>query len=596
MAALGLGLIGDPQAREPLVAALTDPSSVLVQGSAAEALGLIGDRGAADAIGRMLAQLVDSGAVSEWPAEADETKRDTPSAAFRRGVVALVRLKAYDALAGAVLDGAGQPRVRGWPVAFALQRIEDKRALPALMTLAGDSNPYTRTFAIKGLGALKDRMALPILLPLLKNANRLLAIEAIRAAGRIGDSSAADPLIDIALDAKADPQARFEAVTAVAALPRPPSAAVVDALLDLITDRDPTVRGAALQAMAALDPDGFVAALSSLDADSNWKVRAALATALSGLNAEIGLPRLRTMLGDSDQRVVPSVLSALVKLAPAEATTMLLERLKAEDPAVRAEAARAIGELKPAGAGPSLAAAFQLAERDATYIARAAALEALAAYGATSAMPSLQTALGDKDWAVRVRAAALVKQLDPNGAGATVDAAIRPAPTTVPAETYQAARIVTPPVSTHAFIETERGSIEIELAVLDAPLTVENFVSLARKGFFNGLTFHRVVPGLVIQGGDPRGDGEGGANYTIRDELNEQPYLRGTVGMALDWADTGSSQFFITQTPQPHLDAKYTAFGRVTAGMDIVDRIQAGDVIRQVRIWDGVQAPSGGAR
>jgi cyclophilin family peptidyl-prolyl cis-trans isomerase len=121
-------------------------------------------------------------------------------------------------------------------------------------------------------------------------------------------------------------------------------------------------------------------------------------------------------------------------------------------------------------------------------------------------------------------------------------------------------------------------------------------VSLARKGFFNGLTFHRVVPGFVIQSGDPRGDGEGGAGYTIRDELNEQPYLRGTVGMALDWADTGSSQFFITQTPQPHLDAKYTAFGRVIAGMDIVDRIQAGDVVRQIRIWDGVQAPSGAAR
>ena len=154
--------------------------------------------------------------------------------------------------------------------------------------------------------------------------------------------------------------------------------------------------------------------------------------------------------------------------------------------------------------------------------------------------------------------------------------------------TYQAAHLVSPPVSTAAYIDTDRGTIEIELAVLDAPLTVENFVTLARKGFFDGLSVHRVVPDFVIQTGDPRGDGEGGPGYTIRDELNDRPYLRGTVGMALDlWRDTGGSQFFITHSPQPHLDAKYTVFGRVIAGMDVVDQIQQGDVIRRVRVWDG---------
>ena len=101
------------------------------------------------------------------------------------------------------------------------------------------------------------------------------------------------------------------------------------------------------------------------------------------------------------------------------------------------------------------------------------------------------------------------------------------------------------------------------------------------------MTFHRVVPNFVVQGGDPRGDSEGGPGYTIRDEINQRPYLRGTVGMALDWKDTGGSQFFITQSPQPHLDARYTVFGRVTRGMEIVDRIQPWDVIRRVLVWDG---------
>ena len=92
-----------------------------------------------------------------------------------------------------------------------------------------------------------------------------------------------------------------------------------------------------------------------------------------------------------------------------------------------------------------------------------------------------------------------------------------------------------PTVSPHVYIETDKGTIEIELDVLDAPLTSDNFIALARKGYFDGLTFHRVVPDFVVQGGDPRGDGEGGPGYTIRDEINQQPYLRGVVGMALDW-------------------------------------------------------------
>jgi cyclophilin family peptidyl-prolyl cis-trans isomerase len=181
----------------------------------------------------------------------------------------------------------------------------------------------------------------------------------------------------------------------------------------------------------------------------------------------------------------------------------------------------------------------------------------------------------------------LLKELDPAG-GAEADMQIRPAPTTAQPETYTAAHLTNPTVSLMMLLETDRGTIQVELAVLDAPLTVENFVTLARKGYFNGLTIHRVVPNFVIQDGDPRSDGEGGPGYTIRDELNQRPYLRGTVGMALDpWRDTGGSQFFITHSPQPHLDARYTVFGRVVSGMEVVDKIQQGDVIRSIHIWDG---------
>jgi len=169
-----------------------------------------------------------------------------------------------------------------------------------------------------------------------------------------------------------------------------------------------------------------------------------------------------------------------------------------------------------------------------------------------------------------------------------MDQTIRPAAPGRPVDDPQWQALVVPPFSPHAFIETDKGTIEIELAVLDAPLAVGNFVTLARKGFFNGVAIHRVVPDFVIQGGDPRGDGEGGPGYTIRDEINERPYLRGIVGMALDWEDTGGSQFFITHSPQPHLDGRYTVFGHVVAGMDVVDRLVPWDVVRRVRIRDGV--------
>jgi cyclophilin family peptidyl-prolyl cis-trans isomerase len=152
-------------------------------------------------------------------------------------------------------------------------------------------------------------------------------------------------------------------------------------------------------------------------------------------------------------------------------------------------------------------------------------------------------------------------------------------------------RIVAAPYAPRAYLETTSGTIELELAIADAPLTTQNFVALARKGFFDGLRIHRVVPDFVVQAGDPRGDGEGGPGYTIRDEINQRPYLRGTLGMALDWEDTGGSQFFITHSPQPHLDARYTVFGRVVTGMNVVDGLTQTDVIERVRIWDGVNEP-----
>src|SRR4029453_9908210 len=130
------------------------------------------------------------------------------------------------------------------------------------------------------------------------------------------------------------------------------------------------------------------------------------------------------------------------------------------------------------------------------------------------------------------------------------------------------------------------GTFQIQLLPEEAPLTVDNFVQLARRGYFNGISFHRVVPNFVIQGGDPHGDGNGGPGYSILVENKEIPYERGAVGMALSGKDTGGSQWFVTHSPQPHLDGGYTVFGNVIAGMDVVDSIVRGDVIRSITITE----------
>ena len=142
-----------------------------------------------------------------------------------------------------------------------------------------------------------------------------------------------------------------------------------------------------------------------------------------------------------------------------------------------------------------------------------------------------------------------------------------------------------------AVITMEKGGeINIEFFPEDAPKTVENFVTLAKKGFYDGVTFHRVEPNFVVQGGDPKGNGTGGPGYTIKDEFNKQKHVRGVVAMARTQApNSAGSQFYITLAPAHFLDGQYTVFGRVTSGMEVVDKIKVGDKMKSVKIIEVAQ-------
>jgi cyclophilin family peptidyl-prolyl cis-trans isomerase/HEAT repeat protein len=244
---------------------------------------------------------------------------------------------------------------------------------------------------------------------------------------------------------------------------------------------------------------------------------------------------------------VPDVLRAYAAHKPKDLATVLGSYLEDSDVIVRGTAADLLGDLPPSDENTRLlAAALPTALKDDLNDAALSVLDSLAKQKNSAANEAIKTALDSK--------ADYQRALGRMG------------------------RMV------RAVVTTTKGSFTIELLPEAAPLTVDNFVQLARRGYYRGIVFHRVVPNFVIQGGDPRGDGNGGPGYAIRCEVNEVPYDRAAVGMALSGKDTGGSQWFVTHSPQPHLDGGYTVFGRVVAGMNVVDAIVRGDVIRSIVI------------
>ena len=141
-----------------------------------------------------------------------------------------------------------------------------------------------------------------------------------------------------------------------------------------------------------------------------------------------------------------------------------------------------------------------------------------------------------------------------------------------------------------ATIETAKGNLVLELFAADAPTTVNNFVFLARERFYDGVTFHRVIPGFMAQGGDPGGDGTGGPGYRFGDEFSHHTHGAGALSMANAGPNTNGSQFFITYAPQPHLDGKHSVFGRLVEGADVLESLVNGDVMVRVTAAES-QAP-----
>jgi cyclophilin family peptidyl-prolyl cis-trans isomerase/HEAT repeat protein len=549
-----------------------------------DALGLLGPLAAAAAPAIADASTGCRERIATLESDDEEYPKASEIEACRSALFALVRLQKFDALARVALDAQGQPVSTWWPVAYALQRINDPKAAPALIRLVSSPGVYAASFALRGLATLKDKSVVPLALGLAArpSADIRLRVVAVRALAQLGGAAGVDALMALVEDQTTPRNLALEAVTAIGASADPRA---FELLLERMRDPWPAMRAAATLAAVKVKPDAMLLLIPSFAPDPDWSVRAALATALATLPADTARGAIQDLTVDADMRVRSAALEALAKIGAPDLATRLFEALDAPDFAVRATAARLIGEKKIEFGVERLTVAYNRGDSDATYTARAAALDALAKYGTDAAKAVIRRGLNDRDWAVRLKAADLLR-----GLGDAAAVAARPAPVRQPNDFFESARLLHPRYSPHAFIDTKYGTIEIELNVVEAPVTSALFIDLARAGFFNGIKVHRLVPNFVIQTGDPRGDGEGGPGYSIRDELSPLPYLRGTVGMALDGPDTGGSQFFITVSPQPHLDGKYTVFGRVVKGDEVLDLISQWDVIEAVRIWDGVSS------
>jgi cyclophilin family peptidyl-prolyl cis-trans isomerase/HEAT repeat protein len=286
------------------------------------------------------------------------------------------------------------------------------------------------------------------------------------------------------------------------------------------------------------------------------------------------------VMKSSHALAIPDILQAMAAFKPKDLGALALRYLTHEDVVVRSTAADMIGDLPPSEINTgALIAALAQTRNDALNDAALSILDSLGKQKTVATNEAIKSALKSEDPLIRRRAVALLKTI---GVG-DFSASIGTVKTSNTRLDYIRA-LSRSGKSVQAVVTTSKGSFTIELFPSEAPLTVDNFVRLAQRGYFRGITIHRVVPNFVIQDGDPRGDGNGGPGYQIRCEINQVPFERVAVGMALSGKDTGGSQWFVTHSRQPHLDGGYTVFGRVTSGMEVVDSIVRGDVIQSIVI------------
>ena len=617
-AAFGLGEIESDEGADALLEALRMTKSPAVRARAVEALGKI----AAALAETQAARRNQLGAAVAGALAAEHRQPRPHRLTVLLGITAALRARPADAprVVALFLDSR-DGRVRA-DAANTLTRLRTKVGLERLRAmLLGDRDPVARANAARALGAAEDASAVELLLKAAtSDADQRVRVSALRTLAQLRSEAAAEPLLRraevlrAALRGQPEPGVvapANEALEVFAALGRLFANTGHERAIELLRQyrADGLVAPELEVALARIGPvayvrDRAVTELARRGPGSSALVHArkvsavgqglgelaALTSAQVG-NSAVSLQAdaqmvLRSLLDDrlTPALAAPDLLRALAAFSPPDLGQLARRQLKADDVIVRATAADILGELPPSEENAAaLAEALRRALADEqSNDAALSTLGALARQRGDAATAAVSTALAVSDYLVRRRAADILRERG----GRDADARRVETVNTRNRDADYARALARVGRTVRAAVRTDRGTFVIELLPDEAPLTVDNFVQLARRGYFNNVSFHRVVPNFVVQGGDPRGDGNGGPGYQIRCEINTVPYDRGAVGMALSGKDTGGSQWFVTHAPQPHLDGGYTVFGRVVEGQEVVDRITRGDTIRSVVVTE----------
>ena len=480
--------------------------------------------------------------------------------------------------------------------ALARLRLKDgNEQLRKLLTT--DPDPNVRANAARVLGATEDKESFDaILARATSDADSRVRVNSIRALATFKDPRAAETLLKrTGIDTN---EVLEIAATVGRLLAQKDEAGAMNWLLkegDKLNHTAPEIE----IALVRISTPTYLASLEQQTSPKSWRETSAIAAALGEVAA---LPEsvkakpelaaraeslLRKLLAyQSSGQAIPDVLRALAAFKPKDLTPVLIDHLQKPDVIVRGTAADLLGDQPPSDEiKRALTAAWPQAVKDPLNDAALSIMDSMAKQKNGILIepdriggPVLD-ALGSRDHLLRRRAVALLKTVHPGDA--SIHIGIVQTRNTEADYRRALGRIGR---KVHAVVTTSKGSFTIELLPSEAPLTVDNFVQLAQRKYFQGVTIHRVVPNFVIQDGDPRGDGNGGPGYQIRCEINQVPYDRAVLGMALSGKDTGGSQWFVTHAPQPHLDGGYTVFGRVITGMEVVDKIERGDVVKSIVI------------
>lgn len=461
-------------------------------------------------------------------------------------------------------------------VYYSLSRRGLKDAQPLFRLGLQDQVDQIKIFAINGLSRINDTSSAAEVMPHLLSGDPRVQYHASNLMAKFGIREALPYVLQLT-NANSDPHVRIAAIQALGSLKDKQSAS---ALMDLLTDPNPNVASEALISYAKQERNDIATFAQMFSSNESIRKRVAAVQAFG------------TIKGDSSRIALERMTKDLVPQVRAEALDQLFNYGDAELANTYVQAALSDSDYMPV----AIAAGKIAADRLYRFVPQMCEL-----YLSTSLLENKQSildvlielsdsltdrkclesvrdsALVHNDLSVRRRGSELAVRLD-----RTYVAKFDHFTTDLTRERFD--EVYGLKSNPRVKIETVRGTIVLELFPQIAPKTVANYLSLIKKGFYNNRLWHRVVPDFVIQDGCPRGDGFGSPGYEIRCEYNCLPFERGSLGMATSGKDTGGSQYFICHSAQPHLDGRYTVFGRVVEGLQIVDQIQLGDSINSVTV------------